>query len=166
MILVTLGTQKFQMNRLIEVVDNYAATIDEEVFVQRGNSSYKPVNCKYEDFIERERFAKMIENCSVLITHSGVGSIMTGLNAKRPVIVVPRLAKYNEHVDDHQMQIAEAFATKNCVLYCKELSELPQMIEDAKKYIFSPYEAKGGKIEDIILDYISIFEKPDIGGRR
>ena len=165
MILVTLGTQKFQMNRLLEAVDKMANDIGEEIFIQRGNSTYEPVNCKYADFVEREEFTRMIQECSVLITHSGVGSIMTGINVRRPIIVVPRLAKYNEHVDDHQKQIAEAFASKKCVLYCKSLKKLPQMVEEARKYEFAPYETKGGKIEDIILNYISIFEKPDKGGK-
>ena len=160
MILVTLGTQKFKMNRLIEAIDEYAKTIEEEVFVQRGNSTYTPLYCKYENFVEREQFTKMIQNCSVLITHSGVGSIMTGLNANRPVIVVPRLAKFKEHVDDHQTQIAAAFSKKNCVLYCKDLKELPQLIDKSRTYKFSPYEAKGGKIEDIILDFISVSKSP------
>lgn len=164
MILVTLGTQKFQMNRLVEAVDKLAKDIDEEVFVQKGNSSYVPQNCEYADFVDRDKFKNMIENCSVLVTHSGVGSIMTGINANRPVVVVPRLAKYNEHVDDHQKQIAEAFASKKCVLYCKSLKKLPQIIEEARTYDFAPYEVKGGRIEDIILNYIDIFEKPDNGG--
>ncbi len=164
MILVTLGTQKFQMNRLLEAIDKLAEKIDEEIFVQRGNSTYEPKNCKYEDFIDREQFTEMIQKCSVLITHAGVGSIMTGINANIPIIVVPRLSKYHEHVDDHQKQIAEAFASKKCVLYCKSLKKLPQMVENAREYQFAPYEVKGRKIEDIIFDYISIFEKPDNGG--
>ncbi|MEE1101396.1 MAG: PssE/Cps14G family polysaccharide biosynthesis glycosyltransferase [Agathobacter sp.] len=166
MILVTLGTQKFEMNRLVEAVDKLALEIDEEIFIQKGNSTYVPQNCKYKDFVERNEFAKMIEKCSVLIAHAGVGSIMTGINANRPVIVVPRLAKYNEHVDDHQKQIAEAFASKKCVLYCKNLKKLPQMVEEARNFEFAPYEMKGGKIEDIIMSYISIFEKPDDGGKK
>ena len=166
MILVTLGTQKFQMNRLLESVDKMAKDIDEEIFVQRGNSTYEPVNCKYADFVERDEFTEMIQKCSVLITHSGVGSIMTGISANRPVIVVPRLSKYNEHVDDHQKQIAEAFASKKCVFYCKNLKKLPQMVKEARNFQFAPYEVKGGKIEDIILSYISIFERPDNGGEQ
>ena len=91
MILVTLGTQKFQMNRLIEAVDKIAPTLDEEVFIQTGNSTYIPKNCKYSSFVEKEKFQNMIAECSLLITHSGVGSIMTGVKLNKPVIVVPRL---------------------------------------------------------------------------
>ena len=156
MILVTLGTQKFEMNRLVEAVDRLAAHTEEEIFVQKGNSTYIPQNCKYADFVDTKKFGEMIKSCSVLITHSGVGSIMTGIRHHRPVIVVPRLSKYKEHVDDHQEQIAEAFANKNCVLYCKDLEELPGLIEEAKRHLFDPYHMKGGKIEEMILEFMGV----------
>lgn len=93
MILVTLGTQQFQMNRLVEAVDKIAPQLEEEVFIQTGSSAYVPVNCRYADFVDSEKFNGMIEECSILITHSGVGSIMSGLLKGKPVIVVPRLEK-------------------------------------------------------------------------
>ncbi len=154
MILVTLGTQKFEMNRLIKAADELAQTVEEEVFVQCGNSTYQPVHCKYSAFVDSAQFAEMIQNCSVLITHSGVGTIMTGIQAKRPIIVVPRLKKYNEHVDDHQLQIAEAFEGKGCVLCCREEKDLPQYIEKAKTFDFRPYIAPESKVENLILDFI------------
>ena len=55
---------------------------------------------------------KKIRECDVLITHSGVATIIAGLKNDKKVIVVPRLAKYGEHVDDHQVQIAESFLNK------------------------------------------------------
>ena len=154
MILVTLGTQKFEMNRLIKAADQLAQTTGEEVFVQCGHSTYQPEHCKYSAFVDTAQFAEMIQNCSVLITHSGVGTIMTGIQAKRPIIVVPRLKKFNEHVDDHQLQIAEAFEEKSCVLCCREEAELPQYIEKAKNFDFQPYIAPESKVENLILEFI------------
>ncbi|MBQ9118874.1 MAG: glycosyl transferase [Lachnospiraceae bacterium] len=154
MILVTLGTQKFEMNRLIQAADELAQTVSEEIFVQCGNSSYQPKHCKYSAFVDTTQFAKMIQECSVLITHSGVGTIMTGIQAKRPIVVVPRLKKYNEHVDDHQLQIAEAFEEQGCVLCCREVAELKQYIEKAKSFAFQPYTAPESKVENLILDFI------------
>ena len=81
-----------------------------------------------------------------------------GINNNRPVIVVPRIAKYREHVDDHQVQIAEAFEQKGMVIYCKTISDLPDCIEKAKTYQFSPYDIRGGKIEDIVLGFMDIFK--------
>ena len=158
MILVTLGTQKFPMNRLVEAADKLAEQVEEEVFVQTGNSTYVPSHCKHSAFVDRVEFKKMIEGCSVLVTHAGVGSIMTGINAGRPVVCVPRLPEYGEHVDDHQQQIAEAFGGKNCVLYCEDLDRLEEYVEKARTHEFTPYVVHGGKIEDIILKFMDIFD--------
>ena len=154
MILVTLGTQKFEMNRLVKAADRLAELLGEEVFVQCGHSTYQPEKCNYSAFVDTAQFAEMIQNCSVLITHSGVGTIMTGIQAKRPIIVVPRLKKYHEHVDDHQLQIAEAFEGKGCVLCCRNEEELPQYIEKAKTFQFQPYIAPESKVENLILEFI------------
>ncbi|MBQ3028751.1 MAG: glycosyl transferase [Lachnospiraceae bacterium] len=158
MILVTLGTQKFQMNRLVEAADSLAEQVGEEVFVQTGNSTYIPKLCKYSQFVDSATYKEMIENCNILITHSGVGSIMTGINAKKPVIVVPRLKQFHEHVDDHQLEIAKAFEGKGCVLCCEDVSSLAEYVEKAKTYTFQPYTAPEGKIEEIILDFLEACE--------
>lgn len=154
MILVTLGTQKFQMNRLIEAVDKLAETAEEEFFVQSGNSTYEPKHCQAMNFLDAQEFQRKIEECSVLITHSGVGTIMRAIRAGKPVVVVPRLAKYHEHVDDHQVQIAEAFASKNCVLHCENLEDLEEIVRKAKTYSFSEYHTPERNIEDIILNFL------------
>ena len=154
MILVTLGTQKFQMDRLIQAVDKLAETVSEEIFVQTGNSTYIPEHCSSKNFVDAQEFQNMIEECGVLITHSGVGTIMRGIRAGKPVVVVPRLAKYHEHVDDHQVQIAEAFAGKDCVIYCEDLTKLEEAVQTARTYSFSPYHAPKSNIEDIILEFL------------
>ena len=101
---------------------------------------------------------KKIAECSVLITHAGVGTIISGINSKKPIIVVPRKNKYLEHVDDHQCQIAEAFSSKGCVLKCEEVTELKDYIDKARTFDFKPYELKGGNIEETIMRFINIFD--------
>ena len=68
--------------------------------------------------VDREKFSELISKCDILITHGGVGSIITGLQNNKKVIVAPRLAKYNEHMNDHQIQITENFS-KNCLSFFK-----------------------------------------------
>ena len=159
MIFVTLGTQKFQMNRLIKAVDDIAGSekVKEEFFVQTGVSTYKPKHCKYVDFIDSDQYEENIRNCSILITHAGVGTIDTGIKEGKHIIVVPRLAKFGEHVDDHQTQIAKAFSDKGCVLCCEDLSELENYIEMARDFEFKNYEVKRGNVEQTILHFMSMF---------
>ncbi len=157
MIFIAVGTQKFQLNRLLKQIDRLIGTkkISEKVFAQIGNSDYKPVNYEYTDFLNKEEFDKYIGECDVLITHSGVGTIISGLNQKKPVIVYPRLAKYNEHVDDHQLQIAESFSMQNLVLLCGEKDDLNKLIQKARSHKFSVYRSQRENVIKTVRSFIN-----------
>lgn len=157
MIFVTLGTQKFQFDRLLKYIDEQIENgkIKEKVFAQIGNSTYIPKNYQYKDFIDKDEFENKINESSLIITHSGVGTIITALNKDKPVIVVPRLAKFKEHVDDHQLQIAESFSKKNFVISNGEnIDDLIENIKKSKKFKFEKYKSSNKKIQKIIDDFI------------
>lgn len=157
MIFVTLGTQKFQLNRLLKKIDEYIENgiITEEVFAQVGNSDYIPKHYEYSKFLDKAEFDKIINKSDIIITHSGVGTIITAINLDKPVIVYPRLAKYKEHVDDHQTEIAEAFSKKRYVLVCNEDDELYKSINDARTFKFEKYVSQREKIVGIINDFLA-----------
>ncbi|MEE1056443.1 MAG: PssE/Cps14G family polysaccharide biosynthesis glycosyltransferase [Acutalibacteraceae bacterium] len=144
MIFVVVGTQKFQLNRLLKEIDSQIekGIIKEEVFAQIGNSDYKPKYYKFKKFIDKDEFEKIMEECTILITHSGVGTIISGLNHNKPVIVYPRLKKYNEHVDDHQTEIAKSFSEMNYVLLCNEDDDLSNLLKEASKHKFEKYSSR------------------------
>lgn len=156
MIFIVLGTQKFQMDRLLKEIDILieANKIKEDVFAQIGNSNYTPKNYNYEKFLTPEYFEDIIKECRILITHSGVGTIMKGIKYDKKIIVYPRLEKYKEHVDNHQCEIAEAFANQNFVLYCKEEDSLEKLIEKCDIHQFSKYVSNKDKIINRIEDFI------------
>lgn len=141
MIFVALGTQKFQFNRLLLMIDQLLSDrkITETVFAQIGNSDYEPRNFQYASFLDKNEFEKKIRECDVLITHSGVATIIAGLKNDKKVIVVPRLAKYGEHVDDHQVQIAKSFSEQNYIMMCTENDNLEELILKAKRHKFAKY---------------------------
>ncbi len=156
MIFVVLGTQKFPCNRLLEKMDELVSLgiINEHVLAQRGNSDYTPKHYEYVDFVDKKQFEEWIEACDVLVTHSGVGTILSGKNHGKPVIVFPRLEKYGEHVDDHQLDIARAFSKKNLVFMCGEQDDLGAMIAEAKGHSFHEYESQRTKMIQLIEDFI------------
>ena len=155
MIFVTVGTQKFQMNRLMKQVEMLAAMMPEEEFViQYGHSTYVPKNCKTYMFMDRPQFEECINRCRLLISHGGVGTIMAGLRKNKPVIVVPRLRKYGEHVDDHQIEAARALKHNKCLLICMNLEYMKFMIDNIDSYEFRPYIEPERKVEDIVIHCI------------
>ncbi|MDD1406668.1 glycosyltransferase [Limosilactobacillus reuteri] len=141
MIFLALGTQKFQFNRILKSIDNQIANglINDNVVAQIGHSTYLPKNYKYYRFIDSNDFDKYLRGCSILITHGGVGTILQAKRRDKPVIVVPRLVKFSEHVDNHQLEIAREFSNKNYVYYCENCDELNLAIKKVKKTNLKKY---------------------------
>ena len=118
MIFVTVGSRGYQFDRLFKKLDELYedGTLTEEMFAQVGTSGYKPKHYKYTDFIRPEEFVQKIEEANIVVSHGASGSIMKALNAGKKVIAVTRLEKYNEHINDHQIQNNEAFSNNGYVL--------------------------------------------------
>ncbi len=156
MIFVVLGTQKFQFNRLLQKMDSLIeqGVITEEVTAQYGYSDYELKNIKGTDFMGGEDFQKCIADSDILVCHSGVGTIMTALRLGKPVVVVPRLAEYGEHVDDHQLQIAESFEESGYVICCTDTEKLGEYIERARTHKFSKYVSHREDMLNIINSYL------------
>lgn len=156
MIFVTLGTQKFQFNRLLTMIDELikSGEITDEVFAQIGNSDYTPSFFRYVRFLPKNKFDEYVEKCDLLITHSGVSTIVTGLLLRKKIIVVPRMKKYGEHVDDHQIQIAEIFSEKNYVVMFEEHEKLEDCIFEAKSTNFSVYRSQRALAIRTIEEYL------------
>lgn len=139
MILVTLGTQDKKFYRLLDEIDRLIKNgkIKEKVIVQAGYSSdYKSDNMEIFDLIPMNEFNELISKCDILITHGGVGSIIDGLKNNKKVIAVPRLKKYNEHTNNHQLQIVENFKNAGYIKSLNDISQLEKII--SKIYTFKP----------------------------
>ena len=156
MILVTLGTQDKPfirlLNKLEEEVKN--GNITDEVIVQAGNTKFTSKYMKVFDMIPVGEFSDLIKKCDLLITHGGVGSIITGLKNNKKVIGIARLKKYGEHTNDHQLQILENFDANGYIIHLKNLDELCQTIDKAKKFKPKKYKSNTNNMLKLIEDYI------------
>lgn len=144
MILVTLGTQDKKFYRLLDMIqeekDN--GNIKDEIIVQAGYSSdYKSDDMKIIDLIPIDEFEELVKKCDFLITHGGVGSIITGLKHHKKVIAVPRLKKYKEHTNDHQVQIVDNFVNDGYILKLDENDKLYKVLKNMKNFIPKKYES-------------------------
>lgn len=156
MIFVTTGSQKFQFNRLLKELDRLIenGTIQEELFAQIGNSDYVPQHYSYSKFLDRDEFAKHIDECSLVITHGGTGVIIGAVKRGKRVIAIPRLAKYGEHVDDHQIQLLTQFDEANIICSCYQLEELEDKIKNIYNMQFEPYVSNTVNIINDIENFL------------
>lgn len=111
MIFITLGSQKFQFNRILKEVDRLIeqGKLNEEVFAQIGYSDYEPKNYGYKKFLDRDEYNYIMNKCDKVITHGGTGAIIRAIKEEKYVLAIPRLKEFGEHVDDHQIEIVSQF---------------------------------------------------------
>ena len=156
MIFVILGTQKFQFNRLLQMVDHLVEkkVITEPVFAQIGYSTYQPKNFEYRDFLPESEFKENISNSRYVISHGGIGSMMSCLERGKRVIVVPRNMMHDEHIDNHQYQLASLFKRRGHILMAENEKQLIAACDEIEQFRPLPYEAQRNHIEKTIEQYI------------
>ncbi len=156
MIFVTLGTQDKSFKRLLEMIDKEIekGNIKEKVIVQAGFTKYDTKNMELFDLLDKDDFDRYIKNCDLLITHGGVGSILTGLKNNKKVIACPRLAKYKEHMNNHQIQIIERFADSGYILPLFENDDLGKVIKKSKTFKPNKYKSNTTNMIKLITNFI------------
>ena len=107
--------------------------------------------------IPYDKFEEYIKKCSILITHGGVGSIITGLKNNKTVIAAPRLSKYKEHTNDHQTQIVDNFSKSGYILALNDFDKLDKVLNEAKKFKPKKYQSNTQNMINLISNYIDEF---------
>ena len=136
MIFVTLGTQDKTFERLLIAIDKAIekGEITDRVVVQAGNTKYESKNMEIFDLISPDEFNKLVDECDLLITHGGTGSILSAIKKGKKVIAAARLKKYKEHVNDHQKQIIKEFEKEGYLVELKDFNQVGKTIKKAQKF--------------------------------
>ena len=154
MILITTGTNAPAFDRLLRAVE--AMNLDEAVVVQHGPSTVRPTGAKCVDYVSFEQFVELVREARIVVTHAGVGSILiTLMNGKRP-FVVPRLARFGEHVDDHQIELGRRLGEIGVVELIEDPSQLEKAIRsDSSNGSSAPTRSRGsGRLANDLAAYL------------
>jgi len=155
MILVVLGTEKYVFTRPLVQLESYAKDfcINEKIVVQAGFTVYESDRMEIFPFLKSSELEELYRQARVVICHGGTGSVVAGVKLRKKVVVVPRLKKYHEHIDDHQLELVAAFEAQNYILPWLEHDELSEVFD--KLNGFQPSDFVSGK--DAILAYVKQF---------
>ncbi len=156
MILVTLGTQDKSFERLLKAIDQQIekGLIKEKVIVQAGYTKYKSSNMEIFDLVPQKEMDELIEKSRIVITHGGVGTILSAIKKKKIVIAAARLKKYKEHVNDHQKQIIKEFTKRGYILELRDFNQLDKILEKSKTFHPKKFESNTQNMVNLIEDYI------------
>lgn len=156
MIFVTVGTQDVPFDRLIKSVESEIkkGNITEEVVVQSGPSKLKSKHMKIINYMDIDEFKEYIKKSRIVITHGGVGTIIDSLNAGKIILAAPRLQKYNEHVNDHQIQIIKRFSDLGYIIPLNDVKKLDIALKEANIFKPKKYESNTENFIKLIDNYI------------
>ncbi len=146
MIFVTVGNHFQGFERLLERVDEMAPRVPHEIVAQKGYSKYVPKNMKYFDFVPANTAMEYIRNSDLVVSHAGMGTIILCKEYGTPILIFPRREKFGEHVNDHQLEIAQVLekrGDKNTYIVYEE-NQLEQKIREVVgKKEMAEVESKG-----------------------
>lgn len=156
MIFVILGTQDKEFTRLLKQVEKEIkkGNIKERVIVQAGSTKYKSEYMEILDYISMNEFKNYIKKSDYIITHGGVGTILDALLLNKKIIAVPRLSKYKEHENDHQVQIIEEFSNMGYIIDGSRLNKLDESIDKLNTFIPKSYKSNNKNMINLIENYI------------
>lgn len=109
MIFVSVGTQ-LPFERLIKAMDEWASENTEVgVFAQIGATKYRPNTMSFKEKLTPIEYQNYFARADIIVSHAGMGTIITGLEHAKPMVLMPRRFKFGEHRNDHQVGTAERF---------------------------------------------------------
>lgn len=156
MILVVLGTQDKPFTRLLKIIESEIkkGNIKDKVVVQAGYTDYESDLMEIHKLIPGPEFEKLIDKADVVITHGGVGSILTSIKKGKKVIACPRLAQYHEHHNDHQKQIINEFSKLGYILEFNDGDDLSDVLNNVKRFKPKKYKSNTKNMIRLLDDYI------------
>ncbi|HUR76481.1 MAG TPA: glycosyltransferase [Acidimicrobiales bacterium] len=136
MIFLTVGS-RYGFDRLVRAVDDMVdrGEIHEDVTAQIGLGSYVPRHMHYERFMEASHYDARMRDAHMLIGHAGSGTITHAVSNCKPLLVMPRLKRFHEHVNDHQVATARKFEELHHVLAADGTADLPRRFAELPSFI-------------------------------
>ena len=158
MIFVTIGTQE-PFDRLIRAVDSIAVDFAEHKFIaQTSENGFRATNMETLSFVPPSEFKRLFTQSSFVISHAGMGTIISALQIKKPLIVMPRLARLGEHRNEHQIATARKMEALGYIYVANNAIELKQHMDHLIHHKFpEPLHQLGSYASEELLASISDF---------
>lgn len=156
MILVLLGTHELPFTRLLQEVERIKkeGIVDDEFIVQNGHTKYNSDVLTLKPFVSYEEMEELTERARLIITHAGTGSVISGIKKGKKVIAAPRLQKYGEHNDNHQLELVQVFKEAHHILSWEEGEDLAEVIKESEHFDPKPFKSEKEKMLSLLKNFI------------
>lgn len=155
MIFATVGTQ-IPFDRLIRILDQVAPMLDEEIIAQTSaEAKYKPENIRTVAFLPPAEFNAMFDSARLVVAHAGMGTIISAMTARKPIILFPRRASLGEHRNDHQMATARQLEDDGAITVAYDADTLRALLLSGASPVPAPIaDTPSRSLIEAIMDYI------------
>lgn len=159
MIFITVGTHNQGFERLVKKIDEIALQFDEKIVIQIGHTKYLPKNMEWYIFLKPSEISSLYANSRIIITHAGAGSLLDALSTNNHVVVVPRLKKFKEHIDDQQLDLAKYMENNEKVTVVYDINNLEEAVKSSKSLNINVKNvSKNSKLINYLKETIKSFE--------
>ncbi|WP_158265133.1 glycosyltransferase [Blastopirellula marina] len=164
MIFVTVGNLD-PFDRLIQAVDHWVSQQDSpvEVLAQIGTGSFRPAHCQFVDFLSPAAYREAFDQSKLVISHAGMGSIITALEKHKPMIIMPKRATLGEQRNEHQLATATRFRRSPLIQVAEDEKELLERLSgfnleaghnsELEKHVWPP--------DASLVDFVRKFVSPE-----
>ena len=164
MIFVTMGSAPFDFSRLAKKMDEISGVTGEEAIIQLGFTKYKPLYAAYFDFVPYEKALNYFRAAAIIVGHASAGPLVYARKFNKPLILVPRNSALGEHVDDHQIETANAIAgTSGLIEVIYDENKLQSAVQRALSKVDSGQKYKEpDTLNSLILSISDFVEKINV----
>ena len=128
---VSVGNTTQPFDRLLEAVTAVVRDLPQPVFVQCGSTPFHAKGCENVAFLNMSEFQSRVGQSTLVIMHAGAGSLITALRSDKVPVVMARRARYGEHVDDHQIELARELDRVGRIVVANEPADLLPSVREA-----------------------------------
>lgn len=132
-VVVVVGSDHHPFDRLIEWIARWLREHPEQCdsfFVQLGTASAVPP-CMSTPLLRHDALGELLGEADVVVAHGGPGSALDCWNKGILPILVPRLRRFGECVDDHQLDFCRAQQDAGRAVMAESYEELRALLEKA-----------------------------------
>ena len=132
MIFASVGSM-FPFDRLVRTVDDWTSrTGMSDVLVQIGDGTYVPRSAGWVRSLSPAEFNAALKKCDLFVAHLGMGSLIGAVQAKKPMVLLPRIQRLGEHTTDHQVHGARWIKGKPGVWVADDDQDLIRLLDEFK----------------------------------
>ena len=155
---VSLGNATQPFNRMVDYLNAVYSLLPQPILVQSGYTLIQEDNYCVKDFLNTSDYLYAITSAEVLIFHGGAGSVINAVRCGKKPIIIPRISRLNEQINDHQIKFGHAIYQQGYAYLAENVEELKAALVLVRSDGNLSIDKSSARMPDLILEVLSNYE--------